>query len=263
MAVSLSTLQKYKAEGRKFSALTAYDASFARLMSDVGIDALLIGDSLGNVIQGQASTVPVTLDEMVYHTACVARGNDNCLVIGDVPFMQAATIERAIHAATRLMQAGANVVKMEGGAWLADTVQLLHRNGVPSCVHLGLTPQSVNAFGGYKIQGREAAAADQLLQEVIELDQAGTALFVLECIPATLGKRISQAVQAPVISCGAGPNCDGQVMVTYDMLGLTGGKPPKFVKNFMEAAQGNISDAVRAYHQAVVDGSFPAPEHCY
>ena len=263
MAISLSTLQKYKAEGRKFSVLTCYDASFARLMSDAGIDVLLVGDSLGNVIQGQASTVPVTLDQMAYHTGIVARGNQNCLVIGDVPFMEAATQERALNAATRLMQAGANVVKMEGGAWLADTVQLLHRNGVPSCVHLGLTPQSVNAFGGYKIQGREEAAAEQLLQETIALDQAGAALFVLECIPAALGKRISQAVQAPVISCGAGPDCDGQVMVTYDMLGLTPGKPPKFVKNFMEAAHGNVGDAIRAYHQAVVDGSFPAPEHCY
>lgn len=263
MAVSLSTLQKYKAEHRKFSVLTAYDASFARLMSDAGIDALLVGDSLGNVIQGQASTVPVTLGQMAYHTEIVARGNHNCLIIGDVPFMEAATQERALNAAARLMQAGANVVKMEGGAWLCDTVQTLLRNGVPSCVHLGLTPQSVNAFGGYKIQGREDAAAEQLLQETVALDQAGTALFVLECIPAALGKRISQAVRAPVISCGAGPDCDGQVMVTYDMLGLVGGKPPKFVKNFMEAAHGNVADAIRAYHQAVVDGSFPAPEHCY
>lgn len=263
MTTSLTTLQKFKKEGRKFSCLTAYDASFSRLLSDAGIDVLLVGDSLGNVIQGKSSTVPVTLDDMAYHMEAVARGNQGSLLLGDIPFMAAVTPEHTFDAAMRLMQAGANVVKMEGGAWLAETVHILKRNGVPSCVHLGLTPQSVNAFGGYKVQGREKAAADQLLEAVRELDDAGTALFVLECVPADLGRRVTETVAAPVISCGAGPHCDGQVVVTYDMLGLTPGKPPKFVKNFMEAAQGNITDAVRAYHQAVMAGSFPAPEHCY
>jgi 3-methyl-2-oxobutanoate hydroxymethyltransferase len=263
MTTSLVTLQKYKAEGRRFSVLTSYDASFAHLMSKSGIDVLLVGDSLGNVIQGQNSTVPVTLEQMVYHTENSARGNQGSLLISDVPFMEAATVNRALNAATHLMQAGANVVKMEGGAWLDETVALLKRNGVPTCVHLGLTPQSVNTFGGYRIQGRENAAAEQLVSDMKVLDEAGAALFVLECIPATLGKRATQAVAAPVISCGAGPDCDGQVVVTYDMLGLSGGKLPKFVKNFMEEAGGNIGDAIRAYHQAVVNGSFPAPEHCY
>lgn len=263
MATSLVTLQQYKAEGRKFSSLTAYDASFAKLLSEAGIDALLVGDSLGNVIQGKTSTVPVTLEQMIYHTDCVARGNQGSLLLSDIPFMEAATLDRTLDAAAELMRAGANVVKIEGGAWLAETVHTLNRNGVPTCVHMGLTPQSVNSFGGYRVQGRADTAAQQLISDAIELDQAGTAIFVLECVPAILGKQISQAVQAPVISCGAGPNCDGQVMVTYDMLGLTGGNPPKFVKNFMDATQGNVVDAVRAYHQAVVDGSFPAPEHCY
>ncbi len=261
--ITLSTLQKYQAEGRKFSCLTAYDASFAKLISNAGVDVLLVGDSLANVIQGQTTTVPVTLEQMVYHTQCVNRGNPNSLLVSDIPFMQAATPELAIQAATQLMQAGAQVVKLEGGAWLADTIQLLKRNGVPSCVHMGLTPQSVNAFGGYRIQGREQAAADQLVADAKALDEAGTALFVLECVPAALGKRITDAVSAPVISCGAGPDCDGQVVVTYDMLGLTDGKPPKFVKNFMDTTDGSVSDAVAAYHQAVVAGDFPAAEHCY
>jgi 3-methyl-2-oxobutanoate hydroxymethyltransferase len=263
MATSLSTLKKYKVEGRKFSVLTSYDASFAQLMSEAGIDVLLVGDSLGNVIQGQASTLPVTLDQMVYHTEIVARGNQGSLLISDVPFMEAATPARAIQAAARLMRAGANVVKFEGGAWLEDTVQVLRRNGVPVCAHLGLTPQSVNAFGGYRVQGREEDDAERLLRDTIRLDQAGVALFVIECVPAELGARISRAVEAPVISCGAGPDCDGQVVVTYDMLGLTAGRPPKFVKNFMEVAHGNIGDAISAYHEAVVDGRFPAPENCY
>lgn len=263
MATSLTTLQKYKAEGRKISMLTAYDASFSRLLSEAGIDSLLVGDSLGNVIQGQTSTVPVTLEQMVYHTEIVARGNQGSLLLSDLPFMQAATLERTLTAATQLMQAGANVVKLEGGAWLADSVAHLKRCGIPSCVHMGLTPQSVNAFGGYRIQGREADTAQQLLEDAVALDQAGAALLLLECVPAELGARITQAVHAPVISCGAGPDCDGQVVVTYDMLGLTAGKPPKFVKNFMEAAAGNIGAAVHAYQQAVVDGSFPASEHCY
>lgn len=263
MATSLVTLQQYKAEGRKFSSLTAYDASFARLISQAGVDTLLVGDSLGNVIQGKTSTVPVTLEQMVYHTECVARGNQGSLLLSDIPFMEAATLDRTLNAAASLMRAGANVVKIEGSAWLTDTVHILNRNGVPCCVHMGLTPQSVNAFGGYRVQGRENAAAQQLLNDAIALDQAGVALLLLECVPAELGKQVAQAVKAPVISCGAGPDCDGQVMVTYDMLGLTGGKPPKFVKNFMDATQGSVTDAVSAYHQAVVDGSFPAPEHCY
>lgn len=262
MPITISTLQKYKTEGRKFSALTAYDASFSQLISNAGVDVMLVGDSLGNVIQGQTSTLPVTLEHMLYHTECVARGNQGSLLISDIPFMEAATHDRAIDAAAQLMRAGANMVKMEGGAWLEETVNTLNRNGVPSCVHLGLTPQSVNAFGGYRIQGRDEDAAGRLVEDVVRLDQAGTALFVLECVPASLGKRISRSVKAPVISCGAGPDCDGQVVVTYDMLGLTAGKPPKFVKNFMTDSQ-DVAAAISAYHQAVVAGDFPAEEHCY
>lgn len=263
MTTTLTTLQKFKAEKRKFSALTAYDASFSQLISSSDIDVMLVGDSLGNVIQGKTSTVPVTLEEMCYHTECVARGNQGSLLLSDVPFLEAATIDRTLNAAACLMRAGANVVKLEGGSWLADSVRLLKRNGVPACVHMGLTPQSVNAFGGYRVQGRDDDAATQLLSDAKTLDQAGTALLVLECVPAALGARISEQVNAPVISCGAGPDCDGQVVVTYDMLGLTAGKTPAFVKNFIDDTSGNIGDAISAYHQAVVAGTFPAPEHCY
>ena len=262
MAVTIRTLLKRKQDGGKFSVLTAYDACFSRLISEAGVEAILVGDSLGNVIQGQTSTVPVTLEQMVYHTECVVRGNQGSLVIADVPFMGAATLERTLQAATALMQAGANVIKLEGSAWLADAVQVLTRNGIPVCAHLGLTPQSVNAMGGYRVQGKDDDGANALLEAAKTLDRAGTALFVLECVPRELSARISREVNAPVIGIGAAPECDGQVLVMHDMLGISPGKPARFVKDFM-ADSGDIRTAFQAYDQAVKDGRFPGDEHCF
>lgn len=262
MPVTIRTLKKLKQEGKKFSVLTAYDATFSRLISEAGVEAMLIGDSLGNVIQGQESTVPVTLEQMVYHTECVARGNQGSLILADVPFMGAATLERTLEGATALMQAGANVIKLEGGAWLSEAVTVLARNGIPVCVHMGLTPQSVNTFGGYRVQGKDDAGAKALLDDAMALDRAGAALFVLECVPRNLSAEITAAVAAPVIGIGAAPECDGQVLVLHDMLGLNP-RPARFVKDFMADAGGDISAALKAYDQAVKDGSFPAEQHCF
>lgn len=261
-SVTLSTLRDLKARGEKFTCLTSYDATFSHVMAESGIETILVGDSLGMVVQGHASTLPVSMADMVYHTAAVARGNQGrALVIGDMPFMSCTRLEDALAGAHALMAAGAQMVKLEGGLWLRDTIVQLARGGIPSCVHMGLTPQSVNVFGGYKVQGR-GDAAERLLAEAIELDQAGAALFVLECVPTELGRRISQAVAAPVIGIGAGPHCDGQVLVLHDMLGLHPGKPARFVKNFLaESADHSIAGAFRAYVQAVKAGSYPAPEH--
>lgn len=262
MAITIKTLKDYKTQGRRFAMLTAYDSTFARVISQAGVEAILVGDSLGNVIQGQDSTLPVTLKQMCYHTRCVARGNQGSLIVADVPFMAAATLDRALATAARLMQCGAQIVKLEGGAWLAETIAVLLRNGVPVCAHLGLTPQSVHALGGYRVQGREPAQARQLLDAARQLDAAGAALFVLECVPRALAAEITAAVQAPVIGIGAGPDCDGQVLVMHDMLGLHP-EPARFVRNFMPDAAGDISAAFSAYHRAVVDGAFPADEHCF
>ncbi|EKF75347.1 3-methyl-2-oxobutanoate hydroxymethyltransferase [Alcanivorax hongdengensis A-11-3] len=262
MAVTIRTLLKRKQDGGKFSVLTAYDACFSRLISEAGVEAMLVGDSLGNVMQGQTSTVPVTLEQMVYHTECVARGNQGSLVIADVPFMGAATLERTLEAATALMQAGANVIKVEGSDWLAETVEVLTRNGIPVCAHLGLTPQAVNAMGGYRVQGKDDDGAAALLNAAKTLDAAGTALFVLECVPRELSARITAEVKAPVIGIGAAPECDGQVLVMHDMLGISPGKPARFVKDFM-ADTGDIRAAFQAYDRAVKDGRFPADEHCF
>ncbi|MCC2638375.1 MAG: panB [Moraxellaceae bacterium] len=262
-SVTLSTLRDLKSRGEKFTCLTSYDATFTHLMGEAGIETILVGDSLGMVVQGQDSTLPVTVPDMAYHTAAVARGNKGrALVIADMPFMSCVRLEDALSGARTLMQAGAHLVKLEGGLWLKDTVVQLARGGIPSCVHMGLTPQSVNVLGGYKVQGR-GEASERLLAEAIELDQAGTALFVLECVPTELGRRISQAVSAPVIGIGAGPHCDGQVLVLHDMLGMHTGKPARFVKNFLAESQDGIAGAFRAYVTAVKAGSYPAPEHCF
>lgn len=262
MAITLRTLAQRKAEGKKFSVLTAYDASFSRLISTAGVDVMLVGDSLGMVLQGHDSTVPVSLEDMAYHTAAVARGNQGSLVMADVPFMGAATLDRALHQAEVLMKAGANIIKIEGAGWLADTISVLKRNGVPVCAHLGLTPQSVNAFGGYRVQGREDAAAQQLLDDALALQEAGADLLLVECIPQQLNQRLMQTVQVPVIGIGAGPECDGQVLVMHDLLGVSPGKPARFVKNFL-AEHTSVAAAFAAYDSAVKNGTFPAPEHCF
>lgn len=262
MPVTISTLRDLKAKGEKFTCLTCYDATFAHVLGKAGVETLLVGDSLGNVIQGHGSTVPVSVADMAYHTACVARGNSaGALVIGDMPFMSYTRLDEALDNARILMQAGAHMIKMEGGAWLCDTVTQLAHGGIPTCMHLGLTPQSVNVFGGFKVQGRDDAAAQRILDEAVALDAAGTALFVLECVPSALAARITRTVRAPVIGIGAGPDCDGQVLVLHDMLGLHPGKPARFVKDFMAESTEGIAGACRAFVSAVKQGHYPAPEH--
>lgn len=264
--VTLSTLQKYKKNGEKFSCLTCYDASFAYLMQSAQIDTILVGDSLGMVVQGQSSTLPVTVADMVYHTANVARANQYALILTDLPFMSYANLDDAIKNTRAVMQAGANVVKLEGDRQLADIVSVLATNGVPTCVHLGLTPQSVNVFGGYKVQGKTDAAAKKLLEDVQILQAAGAAMFLLECVPSALAKEVTQAVSVPVIGIGAGVDTDGQVLVMHDMLGVYTRKPAKFVKDFLNDdnnATGDILGAFNNYHNAVKTSAFPSIEHSF
>lgn len=261
MAITLSTLNKLKQEGSKFTCLTAYDSTFAHLASSAGVEVLLVGDSLGNVLQGHDSTVPVTLQDMIYHTECVKRGNQGALIMSDLPFMTYATEEQTLESCAALMRAGAHVVKMEGGEWLADSVKKLTERGVPVCIHLGLTPQSVNKFGGYKVQGRDPAEREALIRDSLAAEQAGAAILLFECIPSDLMEEIMSKVSIPVIGIGAGPASDAQVLVMHDMLGATTRKPAKFVKNFMAAGDGTIQGAFSAYVAAVKDGSFPAAEH--
>lgn len=259
MAVTINTLRDYKRNGEKFPVLTAYDSTFAQAISAAGIDVLLIGDSLGMVLQGHDSTLPVTVDDIAYHTACVARGNQGSLIMSDLPFMSYGTPDDALRNAAKLMQAGAHMVKIEGTDWLADTIRLLTERGVPVCAHLGLTPQFVNKFGGYKVQGRDERQAGLMVQHSRMLEQAGADVIVLECVPSALAARITEAVTIPVVGIGAGPDTDGQVLVVHDMLGL-GGRKPRFVKNFLEEA-GSIQGAFEAYAAAVRERRFPAAEH--
>ncbi len=259
--VTLTTLIDLKQRSEKITMLTCYDATFAATACAAGVEILLIGDSLGMVLQGHDSTLPVSIDDMAYHTAAVQRGNKGALILSDLPFMSAATLEQTYRSCAKLMQAGAHMVKIEGGAWLADTVSLLAERGIPACVHLGLTPQSVNVFGGYKVQGRGEQQAQKMLDDAIALEQAGAALLLLECVPSELAARISRAVRIPVIGIGAGPGTDGQVLVLHDMLGLSiTGRTPKFVRNFMQG-QSSITEAISLYCRSVKDQSFPAPEH--
>jgi 3-methyl-2-oxobutanoate hydroxymethyltransferase len=261
-AMTISTLQKMKQQGQKIASLTAYDASFAKLMTSEGVDFMLVGDSLGNVVQGLDSTVPVQMSEMVYHTQLVRRGAPQAFVMSDMPFMSYASPQQAYQNAAQLMQAGANMVKLEGGSWLIDTIKGLTTRGIPVCAHLGLLPQSVNVLGGYKVQGKEQQQADNTLDQALQLEQAGAQLLVLECIPAALGKRISEALTIPTIGIGAGPDTDGQILVMHDMLGMNSDYLPKFAKNFL-AESGSLAGAFRTYVEQVRDGSFPAAEHCY
>lgn len=247
--VTVSTLQKLKEEGEKFVCITAYDATFSRLVSQAGAETMLVGDSLGMVLHGHDSTVPVTLDDMVYHTACAARGNCGALLIGDLPFMSYTTPEQTLDSATRLMQAGAHMVKMEGGTWLSESIRMLVERGVPVCAHLGLTPQSVNVFGGFRVQGRTAKGAKSILADAVEIQDAGASLLVLECVPTPLATDISEKLRIPVIGIGAGPGTDAQVLVLHDMLGLSE-HSARFVQNFM-IGQDSIQGALRAFVEAV------------
>lgn len=261
--ITVPTLQKMKAAGEKIAMLTCYEASFAALMNRAGVDALLVGDSLGMTVQGRDSTLPVTLAEMCYHTAAVARGNSNAMIVADLPFgAYQQSREQAFAAAAELMQAGAHVVKLEGGAFMADTTAFLQQRGIPVCAHIGLTPQSVHALGGYKVQGKGDGAAERLLADARAHDAAGAAMILMEAVPAELGSRVTQAVSCPTIGIGAGVGCDGQVLVMHDMLGVYPGKTARFVKNFMDG-QSSVQAAVEAYVRAVKDGSFPAAEHTF
>ncbi|MEO6920229.1 MAG: 3-methyl-2-oxobutanoate hydroxymethyltransferase [Collimonas sp.] len=260
--VTIPALQAMRDKGEKITMLTCYDASFAALMDRCGVETLLIGDSLGMVCQGHGSTLPVTVQDIAYHTASVARGNKTALVLADLPFGAYATPESAFANAVPVIQAGAQMVKIEGGTWLAPTIRFLTERAVPVCGHLGLTPQSVHQMGGYKVQGKTSAAAEQLKADALALQEAGASLLVLEAIPAVLGKEISELLTIPTIGIGAGPDCSGQVLVMHDLMGVFPGHKARFVKDFMEG-QTSIDAAVLAYVRAVKDKSFPAPEHCF
>ncbi|EIS3741701.1 3-methyl-2-oxobutanoate hydroxymethyltransferase [Aeromonas hydrophila] len=260
--ITTTNLLKMKQEGQRITAITAYDATFAKLFDDEGAHVLLIGDSLGMVLQGGQDTLGVSMDEMVYHTRCVVRGTTNTLVVTDMPFMSYATPEQTYQNAARLMAAGARMVKMEGGDWLCDSIRHLTRNGVPVCGHLGLTPQSVHVFGGFKVQGRDEFQAQEIYRQALELQAAGIQLLVLECVPTSLAERISKALRIPVIGIGAGPATDGQILVMHDAFGITSGYVPKFTKNFL-AETGDMRAAIRLYVKQVSEGTFPGPEHCF
>jgi 3-methyl-2-oxobutanoate hydroxymethyltransferase len=260
--ITTSTLLKMKQQGEKISTITAYDASFAKIFDQAGIHAILIGDSLGMVLQGQDDTLPVDIEHMAYHTQCVKRGVDETLIISDMPFMSYATKEQAFTNAAKLMQAGASMIKIEGGEWLVDTIKGLVERGIPVCAHLGLTPQSVHVFGGFKVQGRDQVQAEQMIADAKLLEAAGAQLLVLECIPSHLGKAISEAVNIPTIGIGAGKDTDGQILVMHDALGISCSYMPKFSRNFL-IDTGDIKKAIELYITEVSNGNFPGSEHIF
>jgi len=252
-----------KRDGRKLVMLTAYDAGFARTLDESGVDIVLVGDSLGMVVQGHDSTLPVTIDDVVYHTACVARGLSSALLVTDLPFQADATTGRALDASMRCLQAGAGMVKLEGAGFKLDVIRFLVEREIPVCAHLGLTPQSVLRLGGYKVQGRDGRAAAKLLEDALAVTEAGASLLVLECVPTQVAADITDAISIPTIGIGAGPRCDGQVLVLHDLLGLNSGhRRPRFVRDFL-ADGGSVAGAVRAFADAVRDGSFPDADHSY
>jgi 3-methyl-2-oxobutanoate hydroxymethyltransferase len=263
MRTTLTKLQSMRDKGEKIAVLTCYDASFAALLEAQGVDVLLVGDSLGMVLQGHESTLPVTLDDMAYHTACVARGSKQAFIIADMPFgtFQVSPQEAFTHVA-QLMVAGAQMVKLEGGAAMIETVRFLTERGIPVCGHIGLTPQSVNQLGGYRVQGKESAAAQKLLEDAMALEQAGAGMIVLEAMPALLAAEITAQLSIPTIGIGAGAACSGQVLVLHDMLDIYPGKKARFVKNYMQGSS-SIAEAVARYVREVKDGSFPAQEHSF
>lgn len=263
-AMTVPKLRQMKSAGERIVSLTAYDASFARVLDANGVDVVLVGDSLGMVIQGRSSTLPVTVEDIVYHTACVSRGLRSALLVADLPFQSYATSERALDSSAPMLAAGgASMVKLEGAGVMLETIRFLTERDIPVCAHLGLTPQSVLKLGGYRVQGREQAAADRLLADAEAVAAAGAELLVLECVPSALAGEISKRIAIPTLGIGAGPHCDGQILVLHDMLGINSGhRRPRFVKDFLESA-GSIAGAVKAYASAVRDGSFPGPEHGY
>ena len=258
--ISITKRLAMHAEREKITMLTAYDSTMSALLNRCGIEVILIGDSLGNVIQGHSSTTPVTLEQMTYHTECVARANTNAFLIADLPFASYGDPVQALDSAAELMRAGADMVKLEGGDWQVDIIQYLVERSVPVCAHLGLLPQSVHLLGGYKVQGKSKDAASHMLEQAIACQEAGAQMVVLEAIPSSLGERITEELHIPTIGIGAGPDCSGQVLVLQDMLGISPGKPPKFVKNFMDGHQ-SVEAAIKAYVREVKSGKFPGPEH--
>lgn len=260
--ITTAVLQKMKQQGEKISMLTAYDASFAKLFAEQGVEILLIGDSLGMVLQGHSDTLPVTIADIAYHTRAVRAGASDAFIIADMPFMSYGTLEQSLQSVIPLMQAGANMVKLEGGDFLLPTIQALTERGVPVCGHLGLTPQSVHVFGGYKVQGKTADKADAMVRQALALQEAGAQLLVLECIPTALAERITQALAIPVIGIGAGNVTDGQVLVMHDLLGISSGYIPKFSKNYL-AQTGEIRSAIASYVSEVKAGTFPGQEHSF
>jgi 3-methyl-2-oxobutanoate hydroxymethyltransferase len=261
--ITVPRLSEMKAKGEKIVMLTAYDASFAAQCDSAGVDVVLVGDSLGMVVQGRASTLPVTLDEMVYHTAAVARGLGTALLAADLPFMTYRDADTALRSSARLVaEGGAAMVKLEGAGHVLDAIRALDRHDIPVCAHLGLTPQSVHKFGGYRVQGKSKSAAERLLADAHAVEDAGADMLVLECVPAELAKQITSELRIPTIGIGAGAACDGQVLVIYDMLGITPGRRPRFSKDFL-AGHDSVGAAIKAYARAVRHGDFPAAEHSF
>ncbi|VAW92831.1 3-methyl-2-oxobutanoate hydroxymethyltransferase [hydrothermal vent metagenome] len=262
--VTIIKLHQMKKSGEKISVLTSYDASFTQRIENSGCEVILVGDSLGMVVQGKESTVPVTMTEMIYHTSMVRRASNNCLVIADLPFLSYATENLALKNAGKLMkQCGAHMVKLEGGAVRLNIVKILSDNSIPVCAHLGLLPQSIHKLGAYKVQGRDNSQAESILNDALALQQAGADLLVLECVPTSLASKITSRLDIPVIGIGAGVECDGQVLVLYDMLGITTGKRPRFSKDFLLESNGSIQTAINNYVVAVRESRFPADEHSY
>ena len=261
--ITISELDRMKSAGEKIAVITSYDASFTRQIEQAGMDVILVGDSLGMVVQGHESTLPVTVDDMVYHTANVMRVSERTMVIADMPFMSHGTPGQALDTAGRLMkEGGAHMVKIEGGAPQLETVRHLTARAVPVCGHLGLMPQSIHQLGAYRVQGRGEHDGERILKDAVGLQKAGAQMLVLECVPAVLAAEITKALEIPVIGIGAGVDTDGQVLVLYDMLGVTMQGTPSFVRDFL-AATGNVQDALVAYVKAVKDGTFPAAEHTF
>lgn len=259
--VTVTTLRKMKQAREKFVTVALYDAPMAAMAQKTGVEVLLVGDSLGMTVLGYKTTIPVTMDHMIYHVEAVARGNDKSLIMGDLPFMTYGSPQQALDNAAKIMRAGANMVKMEGGEWLAETVKMLTERGIPVCAHLGLTPQSVNIFGGFRAQGKTQSEAESILRDATLLDEAGADLLVLECVPVALAQRITESVSMPTIGIGAGHHTDAQVLVINDILGLTP-QPPKFAKNFLTEA-GDIPNALLKYADDVKKGVFPSDEHTF
>lgn len=261
MRITQTTLQKMVETNEKFTVVTCYDATFAAILENAGIDVLLVGDSLGNVLHGESTTLSVTLEDMIYHTRCVARGASKAFIITDMPFgSYQVSPAQAFENASRIMAAGAHMVKIEGGQIMADTIEFLTRRGIPVCAHIGLTPQSIHQLGGYKLQGNSEKSAKQLLDDAKLLEKSGASLLVMEVVPAKLAEKITQTLTIPTIGIGAGANCSAQVLVLHDMLGLVHGKKPRFVKDFMADAK-SIQEAIANYVTAVKTGQFPGKEH--